>query len=111
MSQFPVLVLTGARQTGKAPANALGKLPSGVCAPAVFPQYQQARSKDAWLYFLDTGLLSFLLKYPDPQTLFSGPSAGPLFENYVVTEIFKTMKYRGPVITSSWNTPDYHVPE
>ena len=47
------------------------------------------------LYFLDTGLLSFLLKYPDPQTLFSGPSAGPLFENYVVTEIFKTAKYHG----------------
>lgn len=47
------------------------------------------------LYFLDTGLLSFLLKYPDEQTLFSGPSSGSLFENYVVNEVFKTIKYRG----------------
>jgi hypothetical protein len=41
------------------------------------------------LYFTDTGLLAFLLRYPDSETLRSGPQAGALFENLVVTEFLK----------------------
>jgi uncharacterized protein len=41
------------------------------------------------LYFTDTGLLSFLLKYPDAKTLMVGPSAGAFFENFLVMEVLK----------------------
>ena len=44
------------------------------------------------IYFTDTGLLSYLLKYPDWQSLSAGPQAGAIFENYIVTEVLK-MKY------------------
>lgn len=41
------------------------------------------------LYFIDTGLLSYLLKYPDWQSLSAGPQAGAVFENFVLTELLK----------------------
>jgi hypothetical protein len=41
------------------------------------------------LYFTDTGLLSYLLKYPDWRSLSAGPQAGALFENFVVSELLK----------------------
>lgn len=41
------------------------------------------------LYFTDTGLLSYLLKYPDAETLRAGPAAGALFENMIVMEFLK----------------------
>ena len=41
------------------------------------------------VYFTDTGLLSYLLKYPDPNSLSSGPQAGAIFENHVVIELLK----------------------
>lgn len=51
--------------------------------------------KSPKLYFLDTGLLSFLLKYPDRETLLAGPAAGALLENYAVAELFKTVMHCG----------------
>jgi hypothetical protein len=45
--------------------------------------------KSPKLYFTDTGLLTYLLKYPDPKTLLAGPMAGPLFENFMVIEMLK----------------------
>jgi len=51
--------------------------------------------KSPKLYFLDTGLLSFLLKYPDRETLLAGPAAGALLENFVVVELFKTVMHCG----------------
>lgn len=41
------------------------------------------------VYFADTGLLSYLLRYPDWRSLSSGPQAGAIFENYVVVELLK----------------------
>lgn len=41
------------------------------------------------VYFTDTGLLSYLLRYPTPAVLRAGPQAGALLENYVVTEVLK----------------------
>ncbi len=46
------------------------------------------------LYFLDTGLLTYLLRYPDSRTLAAGPQAGAVFENFVVTEILKEKVHR-----------------
>jgi len=41
------------------------------------------------IYFTDTGLLTFLLRYPDPETLRSGPHSGALFENLIIGEFLK----------------------
>lgn len=40
-------------------------------------------------YFTDTGLLAYLLRYPDPVTMSTGPQAGAFFENLVLAEILK----------------------
>lgn len=45
--------------------------------------------KSPKIYFTDTGLLSFLLRYPDATTLQSGPQGGVLFENLVIVELLK----------------------
>lgn len=42
------------------------------------------------IYFLDTGLLCYLLGWEDVKTLQNGPMSGHIFENYVVTEILKS---------------------
>lgn len=41
------------------------------------------------LYFTDTGLLAYLLKYTDSENMRNGPMAGFLFENMVVMEQLK----------------------
>lgn len=41
------------------------------------------------LYFTDTGLLSYLLRYSDSETLLAGPQNGAMFENMVVAELLK----------------------
>jgi uncharacterized protein len=45
--------------------------------------------KSPKLYFTDTGLLAYLLRYPDPRTLSTGPMAGAFFETFVISEILK----------------------
>ena len=45
--------------------------------------------KSPKLYFVDTGLLAYLLRYPDGDTLRAGPMAGAIFENFIVTEALK----------------------
>jgi predicted AAA+ superfamily ATPase len=42
------------------------------------------------LYFLDTGLSSYLTQWSSPQVLRSGAMAGPVFETFVVSEIIKS---------------------
>ncbi|GHT83542.1 ATPase [Spirochaetia bacterium] len=45
--------------------------------------------KSSKLYFTDTGLLSFLLKYRDAETLLAGAASGSVFENMLVIEALK----------------------
>ncbi|MBI5597539.1 MAG: ATP-binding protein [Elusimicrobia bacterium] len=45
--------------------------------------------KSPKVYFTDTGLLCYLLRYPNPETLSRGPQAGALLECHVVTEVLK----------------------
>lgn len=47
------------------------------------------------LYFLDTGLCSFLTKWPDVRSLESGAFAGPLLETYLFSEILKSYIHNG----------------
>lgn len=45
--------------------------------------------KSPKVYFTDTGLLAYILRYPDPVTMSAGPQAGAFFENLVFAEILK----------------------
>ena len=47
------------------------------------------------LYFLDTGLVCYLLKWNTPQTLENGAFSGPIFETYAVSEILKSYWHNG----------------
>jgi predicted AAA+ superfamily ATPase len=45
--------------------------------------------KSPKVYFTDTGLLLYLMKYPDAETLMASPAAGAVFENMIVVEFLK----------------------
>jgi predicted AAA+ superfamily ATPase len=45
--------------------------------------------KSPKIYFTDTGLLAYLLKYPDARTLMAGPAMGAIFENMIIIEFLK----------------------
>jgi predicted AAA+ superfamily ATPase len=51
--------------------------------------------KSPKLYFTDTGLLCYLLKYPNAETLLAGPASGAVFENMIVMEFLKNKLNRG----------------
>lgn len=46
------------------------------------------------VYFMDTGLLSYLTQWRDPLTAMSGSMAGALFENWVIIELVKSYWHR-----------------
>ena len=45
------------------------------------------------VYFTDTGLLAYLLRYKDADTLLKGPMAGAIFENMIIMEAVKENIY------------------
>lgn len=51
--------------------------------------------KSPKLYFMDTGLCSFLAKYPNAETLEVGALSGAIFETFVVSEIIKNLTNHG----------------
>lgn len=46
--------------------------------------------KSPKLYFMDTGLCSYLCKWPTAEMLKDGPMGGAFFETYVISEIIKS---------------------
>ena len=50
------------------------------------------------LYFLDTGLACYLLKWNTPTQLFEGAMWGAMFETYVVAEVIKSYYNDGQVM-------------
>jgi len=46
-------------------------------------------TKSPKIYFYDTGLVSYLTGIRNNQLFENGPMYGPLYENYVVTEVYK----------------------
>lgn len=47
------------------------------------------------LYFMDTGLVCYLLKWLTPDTLMNGAMSGPILETFAVSEIIKSFKNHG----------------
>ncbi len=45
------------------------------------------------LYFCDTGLCAYLSSWTSRDSLMNGAKAGHIFENYVVSEIFRSIEY------------------
>ncbi|NLY76185.1 MAG: DUF4143 domain-containing protein [Firmicutes bacterium] len=52
------------------------------------------------LYFLDTGLAAYLLKWKTPEVLEAGAMAGAFFETFVIAEILKS-NYNAGVLEPS----------
>ncbi len=51
--------------------------------------------KQPKVYFLDTGLLAYLLGLTQPDQILSGIAAGPMFETAVFGELYRLMLHRG----------------
>ena len=51
--------------------------------------------KSPKLYFLDTGLCSYLTEWSSPQTLEAGALSGAILETWVVSELLKGYLHRG----------------
>ncbi|MBW1741098.1 MAG: ATP-binding protein [Deltaproteobacteria bacterium] len=51
--------------------------------------------KSPKLYFLDTGLLCYLLQIHSPEELFHRAERGAVFESFVVSEFYKNFIHRG----------------
>lgn len=47
------------------------------------------------LYFLDTGLCSWLTEWSSPETLEAGAMSGPILETWIMSEILKTWWHNG----------------
>lgn len=47
------------------------------------------------IYFLDTGLCSYLTNWNTPEVLEAGAMSGAMFETFVITEILKSYLHRG----------------
>jgi uncharacterized protein len=62
------------------------------------------------LYFYDTGLLAFLLKIKNRETLLTHPVKGALFENMIIAEFHKQM-HHGYQNQSPWFWRDNHGDE
>ena len=53
------------------------------------------------MYFMDTGLCSFLCGWSDPRILEDSPMSGAFFETYVVSEIVKSIRNAGKRIENT----------
>ena len=47
------------------------------------------------LYFLDTGLVAYLTKWPTPEVMKNGAMTGAFFENFIISEIIKSYYNQG----------------
>jgi hypothetical protein len=51
--------------------------------------------KSPKVYFMDSGLVSYLLRWTSPETLMAGAMSGPILENFAVSEIIKSFHNAG----------------
>lgn len=63
--------------------------------PPFFQNFGKRIIKSPKIYFHDTGLVSYLTGIQSYDQYDRGPLAGPIFENYVISEIYKKEKHSG----------------
>ena len=76
----------------------LSVLETGFIVTLLRPHYQNFNKrlvKSPKLYFLDTGILCYLLRIRSPEDLLLHASRGAIFENYVVAELLKRRLHDG----------------
>ena len=61
--------------------------------PAYYNNFGKRITKSPKIYFYDTGLVAYLTGVKTEQLYSHGPLAGPIFENYIVTEVLKKIKH------------------
>lgn len=66
-----------------------------------FSNFNKRITKSSKLYFYDTGLLCFLLKITDAESVKLSSLKGSLFENYVITEFIKK-NYHNNLLRDVW---------
>ena len=62
------------------------------------PHYKNFKKrivKTPKLYFIDTGVLSFLLSIRNPDELISHPLWGNIFETFIISELYKRVSHTG----------------
>lgn len=57
--------------------------------------YLSRTIKTPMVYFMDTGLVSYLLKWLTPETLMNGAMSGHILETFVVSEVVKSFNNKG----------------
>ncbi len=65
--------------------------------PPHFINFSKRIIKTPKLYFLDTGLLCYLLRIREPVDLTDHAMRGSVFETYVVSELIKAFAHRGEI--------------
>ena len=63
------------------------------------------------LYFMDTGLVAHLTRWPNAETLMNGNMAGAILETYVVTEIVKSYLNSGKSLNNLFYYRDFDQKE
>jgi len=63
--------------------------------PSHFNNFSKRIIKSPKLYFIDTGLLCYLLRIREPADLTDHAMRGAIFETYIVSELFKAFVHRG----------------
>lgn len=66
-----------------------------------FSNFNKRITKSSKIYFYDTGLLCFLLKINDPNSLKINAQKGNLFENYIINEYIKK-NYHNHLLHDIW---------
>lgn len=66
-----------------------------------FSNFNKRITKSSKLYFYDTGLLCFLLKITDAESVILSSLKGSLFENFVITEFIKK-NYHNNLLRDVW---------
>ncbi len=62
--------------------------------PPFYENFGKRIVKSPKVYFYDTGLVSFLTGIETQNQFLQGPLAGHLFENYVISQIYKNQSHR-----------------
>lgn len=62
--------------------------------PPYYENFGKRITKSPKLYFYDTGLVSYLTGIETEKQYNQGPMAGSLFENYVISNIFKNIHHK-----------------
>jgi len=63
--------------------------------PPYFKNFRKRIIKSPKIYFLDPGLLCFLLRINNPKDIATHPQRGAIFETFIFSELYKSFSHQG----------------